>query len=368
MKKRNQGFTLVEVMIALVIASITAVVVLNVLSSFQTRKQTTAGTNEAAISASLGMYAIEREVRMAGAGYTNALGLACPQGVNIAYNGATVVDGGQVMPLMIVDGGGNNPDQINIVRSNADLGVAPATVMAPMATAVANVIVDRNAGFNVNDLLLVTSNDGSQRCTIMQLSGAPTALGGNWQLPHTSALPYNPATPTAVFTNAALYQPRDSVVNLGNYGQRRFQVVCNVGAVPVDTNVCDLKWFDPLALAVAPTMANTESIVSQVVDVQAQYGVAPAGSQVVNAWVDATGAWAGVPSAANLARIKAVRISIVTRGERDNTSPVPPTPAAVPLWTTPAVRNHVFTAAERRYRYQVLTVVVPLINVIWAGV
>lgn len=364
MKNRNQGFTLVEVMIALVIASITAVIVLNVLISFQSRKQTTAGSNEAAISASLGMYAIEREVRMAGAGYTNALGMACPQGVNVAYNGATLSDGGQVMPVQIVDGGAN-PDRITIMRSDADLGVAPATVMTPMASAVANVVVDRNAGFNTNDLLLVTSNDGSARCTLMQLTGAPVAAGGNWALPHASTSLYNPATPTTAFTNAALYQPRDTVVNLGTFGQRRFQVVCNVGANPGALNTCDLKWFDPLALGAAPTMGNSESIVSQVVDMQAQYGIAPAGSQIVNNWVDATGGWAGVPTAANLARIKAVRISIVTRGQLEN-GPVTASPLV--LWSTPAVKNRALNAAEQRYRYQVLTVVVPLINVIWAGV
>jgi type IV pilus assembly protein PilW len=366
MKNRTQGFTLIEVLIALTIASITAVIVLNVLINYQSRKQTTAGSNEAAVSASLGIYSIEREVRMAGAGYTNALGMACPQGVNIAYNGATIVDGGQVMPLQIVDGGAN-PDQISIVRSNADLGVAPATVMTTMASAVANVVVDRSAGFNVNDLLLVTSNDGSQRCTIMQLSAVPVAAGGNWGLPHTSASLYNPATPSTAFTNAALYQPLDRVVNLGNFGQRRFQVVCNAGANPGALNTCDLKWFDPLALGVAPTMANTESVVSQVIDLQAQYGVAPAGSQIVDQWVDATGAWAGVPTAADLARIKAVRISIVTRGQLEN-GPVTNTPLV--LWDAGlgSEKNRALNLAERRYRYQVLTVVVPLINVIWAGV
>ena len=366
MKNRNQGFTLIEVMIALVIASITAVIVLNVLVSFQSRKQTTAGSNDAAISASLGIYSIEREVRMAGAGYTNALGMACPQGVNVAYNDVAIVDGGQVMPLQIVDGGAG-PDQIDIVRSNADLGVAPATVMTAMASAVANVVVDRNTGFNVNDLLLVTSNDGSLRCSIMQLSSAPVAAGGNWALPHASTALYNPATPGAVFTNAALYQPRDTVVNLGTFGQRRFQVVCNAGTNPNALNTCDLKWFDPLVLAAAPTMANSESVVSQVVDLQAQYGVAPAGSQIVNQWVDATGAWAGVPTAANIARIKAVRISIVTRGQLENG---PVTPGPLVLWDAgqPSEKTRVLGVAERRYRYQVLTVVVPLINVIWAGV
>lgn len=364
MKNRNQGFTLIEVMIALVIASITAVIVLNVLVSFQARKQTTAGSNDAAISASLGMYSIEREVRMAGAGYTNALGMACPQGVNIAYDDTAIVDGGQVMPVMIVDGGAG-PDQINIVRSNADLGVAPATVMTPMASAVANVVVDRDTGFNVNDLLLVTSSDGSELCTLMQLSSAPVAAGGNWALPHASTSLYNPATPTAVFTDASLFQPRDTVVNLGTFGQRRFEVVCSDGAAPGAANICDLKWFDPLALGAAATMANTESVVSQVIDMQAQYGVAPAGSQIVDEWVDATGAWAGVPSAIDLARIKAVRISIVTRGQQENGVV---TPGPLVLWDAPVAQERVLDADEQRYRYQVLTVVVPLINVIWAGV
>jgi type IV pilus assembly protein PilW len=98
------------------------------------------------------------------------------------------------------------------------------------------------------------------------------------------------------------------------------------------------------------------------VDLQAQYGIAPAGSQIVDTWVDATGAWAGVPSATNIARIKAVRISLVTRGNLENGQVGPD---SVVLWDT---TTRTFTAAEKRFRYQVLTVVVPLINVIWAGI
>jgi type IV pilus assembly protein PilW len=368
MKTQAKGFTLIELMIALVIASITAIVVLNVLMNYQTRKQTVAGTNDAAVSSSLGMYAVEREVRMAGAGYTSALGMRCPQGINIAYNGVTISNGGQVMPVQIVDGGGAVPDQINIVRSNANIGVAPINVMQPMASAVADIVVDTNIGLAANDLLLVTSDDGSQPCTVMQLTAAPTAAGANWSLAHASTSLYNPAAPAATFTNAASYQPRDSVVNLGSFGLRRFQVVCNTGTLPVATNQCDLKWYDPLGLGAAPTILNTESVVSQVVDVQAQYGIAPAGSQVVNAWVDATGAWAGLPAAADIARIKAIRVSIVSRG---NLEPVNVAPASVVLWDLgiPATeRRHTFSGAELRYRYQVLTVVIPLMNVIWAGV
>ena len=158
------------------------------------------------------------------------------------------------------------------------------------------------------------------------------------------------------------------MINLGSFGIRRFEVVCSDGTAPSATNICDLKWYDPLALGAAATMLNTESAASQIVDFQAQYGVAPAGSQIVNEWVDATGAtWGGVPSAVNLARIKAVRIAIISRGNRENGQVGP---AEVVLWDAgqPTERKRTFTTAERNYRYQVLTVVVPLINVIWAGV
>jgi hypothetical protein len=74
-----------------------------------------------------------------------------------------------------------------------------------------------------------------------------------------------------------------------------------------------------------------------------------------------------------MARIKVVRIVIVTRGnfERDPEDPtnlVSPTPLV--LWDDgpAAQRNIPLTDDERRFRYKVLRVVVPLINVIWADV
>jgi type IV pilus assembly protein PilW len=95
--------------------------------------------------------------------------------------------------------------------------------------------------------------------------------------------------------------------------------------------------------------------------------VAPVASQEVDSWVDATGGTWAAPTAANAARIKAVRIAILTRGQRE---PVMVSPASIVLWDAgePTERVRDLTDEERRYRYRVLTVVVPLINVIWAGV
>jgi hypothetical protein len=70
-------------------------------------------------------------------------------------------------------------------------------------------------------------------------------------------------------------------------------------------------------------------------------------------------------------RIKAVRVSIVSRGNLEPQNTFPTCPASVTLWDdgAPALpRQRTFSGVECRYRYQVLTVVIPLINVIWAGV
>jgi type IV pilus assembly protein PilW len=115
----------------------------------------------------------------------------------------------------------------------------------------------------------------------------------------------------------------------------------------------------------APSLDDVDSLASQVIDVQAQYGVAPDGSQTVSEWVDATGAdWTDV-SVANQGRIKAVRLAIVTRGHREREAVSPP---ALVLWDAgqPTERAHALSADEQLYRYKVLRVVVPLVNVIWA--
>ncbi len=362
MRHRHTGFSLIELMVAVTLAMITGLVVLQVLANFQTRKLTTAGRNDAQVNAALGMYTIEREVRMAGAGLTAPSGMLCEVGINMAYNSVVKMNGATVLPLRIVDGGAL-PDKLEILRSNSNFGAAPTTLLQAMISTTSTLTVDGSAGFSRGDIMLLGSADGTKVCTIMQLSADPVANGSGWDLAHASgAYPYNPVDPSAVFTTPIKYDVRDLVVNLGTQGVRSFAVVCSDGAAPSTTNRCDLGWYDRYATVTTPTLAQIESIVPQVIEMQAQYGVAPVGTQTVDTWVDATGSTWSAPSFSNALRIKAVRIALITRGSREATQV---SPATLTLWpgTTRAL-----TSAERYYRYQVLSAVIPLINVIWAGV
>jgi type IV pilus assembly protein PilW len=315
------------------------------------------------------LYALEKELRMAGAGLTIPNGLLCAAGANIAYGGTATSDGEPLLPLRIIDGGAG-PDTIEIIRSNSDFGAAPTRLIQVMTSPAGTLGVDSMAGLSSGDLIMVGASDGSKICTLMQLSQAPTANGSGWTLTHASiGSDYNPADPTAAFTNAISYDVRDKVVNLGRLGIRRYGVVCSDGAAPAATNICDLGSFDALATP-APAMADIASIAPQVIELQAQYGVAPAGNQKVSAWVDATGGTWAAPSVVDQRRIKAVRIAIIARGARQGAAVAP---AKLRLWEADAdmgsaAVDRTLSADERRFRYQVLNVVVPLVNIIWAGI
>ena len=93
--------------------------------------------------------------------------------------------------------------------------------------------------------------------------------------------------------------------------------------------------------------------------------MAPANSQTVNEWVDATDDWED-PTAADQRRIKAVRMAIVTRGNQEKDCTV--APASYTLYAGLTGAQTVNLSADQRcYRYKVLTIVVPLINIIWAA-
>lgn len=370
--RRQQGVSLVELMVAVVIASLTVLVVLEVLSTYDARRRTTTIGNDAEINAAAGLFELERELRMAGAGLTLPNGFACNAGVNLYFGDATALDGAP-LPLVRIADGGAGPDRITLIRSDAEFGPAPATIVTSMAGPDANIVVDWNAGLERGDIFLVGSPDGNEICTLMQLTRAPQAGPGGFSLEHSSmASEYNPDNYGAAFASAISYDIGDSVTNLGNFGLRGYAVLCSDGGAPGLDNACNLVAFDALADPAAATPADGQSIASQVVDLQAWYGVAPANSQTVNEWVDATGPTWAAPTDANQRRIKAVRLAIVTRGnlEREEVSP-----DELVLWdddpeTDDAATQRTIALDEdqRRYRYKVLTVIVPLINVIWAGV
>ncbi len=127
----------------------------------------------------------------------------------------------------------------------------------------------------------------------------------------------------------------------------------------------------------------TYSLVHNVVAMKAQYGVAPAGTQSVDQWVSATGAFDATAlstSPVNRKRIKAVRIAVVTRSDRMEpgvvTSPCTNVSLAVNngpcAWRDTAANPAPVVDLSgdpnwQHYRYKVYQTIVPMRNVLWGN-
>lgn len=361
-RRAQRGVTLVELMVALVIGSIAALVIQQVMAVFEGQKRASSGGSDAQVNGAVALFSVEREIRQAGYGFFAGDGSLCPQGINVHYNGTTVSNGGVLRPAIIVDGGAG-PDAIEFVRSNADFAAIPISIIKTMPSASAVVTADSSAGLAQSQVFLVAGKAGGKVCTLMQMSQDAQSNGGGWELQHVpGAHPFNPADPSAAFATAPAYEIGDLVVNLGNFVHGRYQVLCD-----------RLTEVNPTQTAAPYTCANATPLVDQIVDLQAQYGIAPANSTQISQWcnasaVSACGNWSN-PGAADLSRIRAVRIAVVARSaqyEKDLVSP-----SNLTLWEAgdpgdpPPYRT--LTSDERHYRYKVYSTIVPIRNVIWGS-
>lgn len=354
---RCRGLGLVELMVGMVIGMVTLLVVTQVMQSFEGQKRTSTGGNDAQTNGALALYLLDRQIRMAGYGVAGPEGMYCKNGINTYYDDpddgevASVSIGGAFLPLQIVDGGAG-ADSIELMSSNAEFGAIPTSIVKEMPTPSSILTASSGGGLEKGDLFIIASRTGEKRCTLMQLTQDPQATGNGFNLQHNpgSDGPYNPSNPVAVFgeANTPSYEIGDVVINFGAYQNLRFVV---------DEANAQLVEIDPLGARPA------SPIVSQVVSMQAVYGVAAEGSNVITTWEPAVGTWVAPLDPGLAARVRAVRLAIVTRSPQYEKEMV--TGDTLELWDEgPTVT---LSDDARHYRYRVYETTVPLRNVIWSG-
>jgi type IV pilus assembly protein PilW len=387
MKNGIGGFGLVEVMVGLVIGLIAILLIGQVTATFEGQKRSSTGGTDAQTNGIVALSTLTHEITMAGTGLvvpglgTAGGNLLCPLGTWIYNNGSVVsqpsdANKGILAPVRIVDGGAAASDSIVVVRSDAELGQLAMNVRK-FDTSVSPPVVTVDAWPDSNalptpdtpkegQLFLIGKSNGTKVCTLFQVSGANHATAGAaWNLNFATSYPYNPTTPPVT-----TYGDGDVIVNMGmsyttaqggnltvpqsGFVYRRYGVQCG-----------KLAAVDPSQTTGSFTCTNTSPLVDEIVYLKAQYGVAADGSQNVTNWYNA-GNWA-LTSAANVTKIKAIRIAIVARSPQFEKSAV--SPASITLWDNTgfigADAAPVFTVPDQQYRYKVFTTVVPIKTVIW---
>jgi type IV pilus assembly protein PilW len=393
--RRIGGFSLIEVLVGLVIGLIAILVIGQVTAMFEGKKRTSTGGSDAQTNGMIALTTLSNEMTMAGTGLmTPALRgdagkLMCPLGTNIYYGGVVSQPSdayhGILAPVRLVDGG-TGPDSVTIVRSDAEFGHLAMHVREfDAAAAPPAVLVDAwpdSATLPTpGQVFIIGKTDGSKVCTMFQVTAATNIAAGNpkWSLKfaNSGAYPYNP-TSTGVFSSFPGYGDGDIVVNMGN--STPYNATTKEGNLSVDRSGFVYRRYDVQCgkmAAVDPSQTagpydctNTSPLVDEIVDLQAQYGIAAAGLQDVAEWRDAKGSWAATAlTAAGVARIKAIRVAVVSRSPQFEKPGDYVSPPSIPLWTAVGAGDPapVFTVPDTHYRYKVFTTIVPIKHAIWGN-
>lgn len=392
----SAGFTLVELMVALTIGLVLALAISLSMLSMGRQFRVVGATSSAQVNSQLALSLIDGAGRTAGAGLFNNGQLVCP--TFNARNGATTVsNGAALLPARIIDGGSASAsDRLVFTASNAIGPLSGMPVVAPMGAGADPITITDGGSIAVNDLAIVgVPGSASVPCTLFQVTAIATdttgaTCGGNASrcktLTHAPGGTYNPATGTFTneprygFTTAGGVNGPAAVMGLGTgFRQEAFAVLC-------ETLVQYNAFSDTPTCTTAPLNfgGGANALVTDIVLMQAQYGISNAStSDIVTDWVDASGTDWTNPTVANIGRIKAVRVVIISRSKEAaselvtdatctngggvvNTGPCTFEDAQAPVidlsaTSVPAGRSW------RNYRYRVQQAVVPLRNVIWSN-
>jgi type IV pilus assembly protein PilW len=351
----QKGFSIIELMVGMALGLMATLVIVQVFSAFEGQKRTTSGSADAQTNGTIALMNIQRNIQMAGYGLPLPMAdkenssLKCTAFANydpdnnVATNNST-----NLFPLIIQDGiGSNGSDVITVRYSTTAMGAVPVKIINASGATGAGINVDNNIGCNDNDIALIMDGNNCQMATIADGNGSPDT---DVNIKLTAWAPAG-----APLVNNA------KIACMGDWQNYTYQLNAN----------------DELLL-------NGEPIVSEVVSLQAQYGIsATADSNQVNQWVNATGATWAAPSVANRNRIKAIRVAVILRNgleEKEvvttacsSTTAANPTglcawdaTSAGPLVASPAPAINLNAIGGANYRYRVFETIIPLRNMLWS--
>lgn len=363
--------SLIETLVGMALGILVTMVITQVWGGFENQKQRTVSGSSAQASGLLALVELEQDLRSAGAGLTDSAAFNCTSTYSYYESGGVAVtpipaySGAMAMvPVQITDGG-TGTDTVSVKRGADFLGALPATLSLTMASSSAELNLSSTAGFDDGDLVLAV--DPSGNCSVMQVT---QVQGAALKLQHDpgGATTYNP---TVAYQNAnawPVYSAGAKILKVGQLISHAYSVNASNQLALIDNT--------------APVASTTSILAADIVMLKAQYGVANAGSQDVNAWVSATAAsgW-NTLDPAKVKRIKAIRLVIVARSAKKEGTNVTGTCTNVGggvnngpcAWTDsvadPAPLIDLSSNPDwQKYRYRVYQSIIPMRNVIWAGV
>jgi type IV pilus assembly protein PilW len=393
---RSAGFSLVELMVALVIGLIGTLVMFQVLAVSESHKRTTVSGGDAQQNGAVALYTMERDLRNAAHGMNALISLGRPM---YTWSNAsnTVLPPVIFRPLVIRPG--LDSDSIEVNYSTSTGLTAPTPIMVPWDAAgvpIPNVQVVRVVGFGNGDQVALCPDLSAQPTAVcirgevtgvidiastgrfLTLAPPPTAFVVNGTT--TRASLYNPP---AGFVNAIaprVFADGLTLPNIFNGDGVTQSIVFNLGEMISHT------YSVQNGQLMLNDGENINEFADGIISLRAQYGLDTNNDGAVDAWVNPRGAspvnerasftpnhgsfliTTDLDIAGSWRMVIAARVAVITRSSNMEKDAVE-TRSTIPLWTNPtgnpAPSFTVPSGDGNRYRYKVFETVVPFRNMIW---
>lgn len=373
-RRGQQGFSLVEIMVGIVVGMVGLLVIYKTLSVWDTHTRTTTSGGDAQVAGTLAMYNLERDIKLAGMGF----GTADPQVMGCTVTGFDSGTGRvlsfPLYPVQIAASGpAGSPDSISVLSGNSSFFVSAEPFTFSSATTKK---LTRREGFRRGDLAVVAGNPtglpATADCQLVQITDN-TDPDGFTVSHNTGTYVPDPAYSAATAASAAF--------NAGGGTGATFSsgTMYNLGPSPE----LNLWQITGRVLSRAGYIHGTPSfeISEGIINMKAQYGVDADGDNKIadSEWVTTT--------PVDWTRVRAIRVAILVRSSQFEKPPADSASATAVAVTrtanTPAWAGGTFLMTSvdgtadtfsdtdavpnnwRFYRYRVYEKVIPLRNMIW---
>lgn len=359
--RRQQGFTLVELMVGVLLGMLTVLVIAQVLSQSESRRRNVAMGGDATINGSLSLFTLQRDIQVAGYGLAaNPSALGCS--VRSQYD--TTPSTFPLVPVLITSGASGAPDTITVLQGQTQSSSVPMRVTSDQ---VGRFQVETTTGVHAGDQVVAvpaswSPSDASQWCTLYKVTNntasADTTLS-NDTLPHANTDLWNK---TAI-APATGYPSGSFLLNLGTPVLRTYSI----------SSTYNLQVTERSS---STGGATTQDLYPQIVNLQALYGKDTDGNGSVDVYETKT-----PTTSAEWQTVVSIRVALVARSNQYEKELVT---TSEPKWNVGKATTVSDDAEEecesssqcitlkisnlpdwQHYRYKVYSTTIPLRNVLW---
>ncbi|ALT78281.1 PilW family protein [Paucibacter sp. KCTC 42545] len=379
--RAQQGFSLVELLVAIVIGLVLTLTLTTVITQFEGSKRGMNSANEQSITSAFTSFEFDRQLRSAGSGFVqsaanNNTGASFGCRLQVARNGAQILprltafpapfnnvpQQISLAPVMVFAGAGTGGSDVLMLAAGASGLGETALRISPNSATPTSLRITNTLGMRGGDLMLLIDPSMGGNCMLQQV--ATPFAGGASQLLNFGGAYASQQIGGTILANIATTSA-STLVPLGNItGNRPNFKLMGIGANAT------LYYLDLLRLDNVDT---AQAMSDGIVDLRVLYGVDSDSDGRVDSWVSpAAGNFTaaalsnGTPAAqANLLSIRSLRIGMILRSERIEREAVNSAPLTLFGDFAPALKvTRNLSADEQRQRFRTLEFTVPLRNML----